>query len=145
MIQYREACQGDIPLLLKLYEQLNPDDQMVDLLVANNIWKTIEQCGTKYFVALDGEKIISSCYISIIPNLTRNGRSIGFIENVITDSLYRQRGIGKRIIEMAIAYARKNNCYKVLLQSSNKREEAHSFYQSIGFNGDSKKAFELRL
>ncbi len=145
MITYREAVKKDIPSLLKLYEQLNPEDTSLDLSMANNIWDKIEKSETKYFIALDHEKIIASCFISIIPNLTRNGQPIGFIENVITDTTYRRKGLGKKVMDMAIEYAKSNNCYKVLLQSNNKRKEAHLFYESIGFNGDSKKAFELRL
>ena len=77
--------------------------------------------------------------------MTRNGKSIGFIENVITDKEYRRKGIGKNIMENAINYAKTQNCYKVILQSGNKRTEAHKFYELLGFDGESKKAFDLRL
>ena len=48
-------------------------------------------------------------------------------------------------MEMAIEYAKENNCYKVTLQSGIKRTEAHKFYEKIGFNGGAKRAFELRF
>jgi GNAT superfamily N-acetyltransferase len=99
----------------------------------------------KYFIAIENNKIISSCYLAIIPNLTRNGKSNGFIENVITDEKYRKKGIGKRIIKMAIEYGKQNNCYKIILQSSFKRKENHIFYEKCGFDGDSKRAFEIRF
>ncbi|MDR1219246.1 MAG: GNAT family N-acetyltransferase, partial [Treponema sp.] len=112
---------------------------------AKNIWNEIKKHNIKYYIAKDNGKIIGSCYICIIPNLTRGGKSIGFIENVITDKEYRRRGIGKRIIGNAVEYAKEQNCYKVILQSGNKRTEAHTFYESIGFDGESKKAFEIRF
>ena len=105
----------------------------------------IEKNNIKYFIAIHNNKIISSCYLAIIPNLTRNGRSNGFIENVITNENYRKKGIGKRIIEMAIEYGKQNNCYKIILQSSFKRKENHIFYEKCGFDGNSKKAFEIRF
>jgi GNAT superfamily N-acetyltransferase len=83
--------------------------------------------------------------LEIIPNLTQNGKSIGFIENVITDKEYRRKGIGKKVMEMAIKYAKETNCYKVLLQSNNKQKDAHKFYENIGFDGNSKRAFEIRM
>ena len=46
---------------------------------------------------------------------------------------------------MAVDYARDLNCYKAILQSGIKRTEAHAFYESIGFDGSSKKAFEMRF
>ena len=99
----------------------------------------------QYFVAKVNGRIIASCYVSVIPNLTRGGKSIGFIENVITDAAYRRKGIGKTIVQHAIAYAKMQNCYKVVLQSGNKRTDAHRFYEFIGFDGETKRAFEIRF
>jgi len=145
MIEYDILAEKELLSLLELYRQLHPGDSMINEFVAKDIWKNIEKQNIKYFVARENGKIIASCYICIIPNLTRDGKSIGFIENVITDIEYRKRGIGKKIMENAIKYAKKQNCYKVLLQSGNKRTDAHGFYESIGFDGESKKAFELRF
>jgi GNAT superfamily N-acetyltransferase len=144
-MEYSVAGKEDLPMILKLYEQLNPEENVINLEAAKNIWKVIEQNNIKYFIAKENNEIIASCYMAIIPNLTRNGQSIGFIENVITDKNNRRKGIGKNVMEMAIKYAKKNNCYKILLQSNNKRKEAHEFYENIGFDGESKKAFEIRL
>jgi GNAT superfamily N-acetyltransferase len=145
MIEYNIAKKEHLPMILELYKQLIPEENPIDIIVANNIWEKIENNDIKYFIAMENKKIISSCYLAIIPNLTRNGKSIGFIENVITDEKYRKKGIGKKIMEMAIEYAKENNCYKVVLQSGIKRVEAHSFYEKIGFDGESKKAYEFRF
>ncbi|MDR1217657.1 MAG: GNAT family N-acetyltransferase [Oscillospiraceae bacterium] len=146
MIEYNVLAEDEIPSLLELYKQLNSRDEIVaDDNAVKNIWDKITSRNIKYFTAKNDERIVSSCYICIIPNLTRGGRSIGFIENVITDKAYRRKGIGKRIVEMALAYAREQNCYKVILQSGKERTQAHQFYESIGFDGESKRAFEVRF
>jgi GNAT superfamily N-acetyltransferase len=146
MIEYNVLTEDEIPSLLELYKQLNPRDEIVaDENAVKNIWDKITSRNIKYFTAKDDERIVSSCYICIIPNLTRGGRPIGFIENVITDKSYRRKGIGKRIVEMALAYASEQNCYKVILQSGKERTPAHQFYESIGFDGESKRAFEVRF
>jgi len=144
MVEYGVLTEHELYSLLELYQQLNADDVINDI-VAKDIWQNIEKQDIKYFIAKENGKIIASCYICIIPNLTRGGKSIGFIENVITDIKYRRKGIGKTVIENAIRYAEDKKCYKVLLQSGKKRVDAHFFYESIGFDGESKKAFELRL
>jgi GNAT superfamily N-acetyltransferase len=145
MIEYGILSEKELVALLELYKQLNPNDNKTDEITAKNIWENIKQQNIKYFIAKENGNIIASCYICIIPNLTRGGKSIGFIENVITDIKYRKRGIGKNIVEKAIQYAAEQDCYKVLLQSGNKRTDAHGFYESLGFDGHSKKAFEIRL
>jgi len=145
MVEYGILAENELSSLLELYKQLNPQENIIDEFSAKNIWKNIENQKIKYFVARENEKIIASCNICIIPNLTRGGKSIGFIENVITDTEYRGKGIGKNIVENAIKYAKEQNCYKVILQSGNKRTDAHGFYESLGFDGDSKRAFEKRF
>ena len=144
VIEYGIAGKEHLPGILTLYKQLVPDDEPLDAVQAEKIWNKIEKQEIKYFIAFDGDRIVSTLYMALVPNLTRKGKSIGFIENVITDEEYRRKGIGKKLIEMALAYAKENNCYKILLQSNNKRKEAHKFYTSCGFNGDSKRAFEFR-
>ena len=144
MVEYDILADNELSSLLELYQQLNSDD-VIDEVIAKNIWKNIKHQNIKYFVAKENGKIIASCYICVIPNLTRGGKSIGFIENVITDVAYRRKGIGKAVMEHAIEYAKEQNCYKVILQSGNKRTDAHLFYGKMGFDGESKKAFEMRF
>jgi len=136
----------DITGILELYKQLYENKVSSDTLEeANKAWDNIETSNIKYFLAKDNDKIIGSCYICIIPSLAFNGKSIGFIEHVIVDENYRRKGIGKKLLETAIEYAKENNCYKVVLQSGIKRIEAHKLYEKLGFNGKSKKAYELRF
>jgi ribosomal protein S18 acetylase RimI-like enzyme len=143
-MEYGIAKKEDIPMILKLYEQLNPEEKVINIKDAKVIWKTIEKNNIKYFIAKEDGKVVSLCYIAIIPNLTRNGKPIGFIENVITDENYRRKGLGKNVMEMAIKFAKESNCYKALLQS-NKKESSQKFYESIGFDGEKKRAFDIRL
>ena len=144
MVEYGLLKENELLSLLKLYQQLNVGE-VIDESTATNVWNNIQQQNIRYFVARENSEIIASCYICIVSNLTRGGKSIGFIENVITDIKYRRKGIGKTVIKNAVQYAKDQNCYKVLLLSGKERIDAHAFYESIGFDGESKKAFELRF
>lgn len=142
----READINDLQGILQLYLQLNPSEQSIEYEVAKTIWMSqIEPQQVRYFVAEEGGAIVSSCYISIIPNLTRQGKSIGYLENLITDLEHRRRGIARQLLCTAIEYAKNNNCYKVVLQSGIRRHDAHLLYEKVGFIGNSKKGFELRF
>ena len=144
-VEFLIARKEHLAGILALYKQLIPDEKPLGAEEAEKLWEKSERQGVTYFVAVDGGKIVSSLYLAVIPNLTRGGRSNGFIENVITDAEYRGRGIGKKLMELAIEYARKNNCYKAVLLSGAKRKEAHSFYEACGFDGNSKRGYEIRF
>jgi ribosomal protein S18 acetylase RimI-like enzyme len=144
-MEYKVAEKNDLLKIIELYKQLSSSNDDFQLEKINKIWDNIENNNIKYFIVKENSEIIGSCYIAIIPNLTFNGKSIGYIENVITDEKHRRRGIGKRLMEMAVKYAQEEDCYKVVLQSGIRRIEAHKFYESIGFDGKSKKAYELRF
>jgi len=146
-MDYRIGNKKDLTGILELYKQLGKSNSSsFTVNEVNKIWDdNIENNNINYFIAEEENKILGSLYICIIPNLSNNGKSIGFIENVIIDEKYRSKGIGKKLMEMAIEYAKENNCYKVTLHSGIKRTEAHKFYEKIGFNGGSKRAFELRF
>lgn len=143
----RELNEKDLESLIKLYEQLDDANGNFTAEDARKIWKTEIEGNKKikYFGAVENGKVISTCYCLIIPNLTRLGSSIAFVENVVTDSEYRGQGLGRKVMEMAIEFARENNCYKVILQSASFRKEAHQFYKNLGFDGESKKAFTMKL
>ena len=89
-------------------------------------------------------RIVSTCYLNIIPNLTRSSRSYAVIENVVTDQAFRGSGYGKRIIQHAIDYAWQMGCYKVMLMTGSKEESTHAFYRACGFDGDEKQAYIVR-
>ncbi len=146
-MEFRELNENDLESLIKLYEQLDGANADFTVEDASSIWKSeIEgNKNIKYFGAFQDGKIVSTCFCLIIPNLTHIGSSACFVENVVTDMAFRGQGLGRKIMEMAIAFARERNCYKVILESASFRKEAHQFYRNLGFDGDAKKAFIMKL
>ena len=146
-MEIRELNEGDLESLVKLYEQLDGSNEGFTVKAARSVWKSeIEgNKNIKYFGAIEDGKVVSTCFCLIIPNLTRLGSSACFVENVVTDKDHRGQGLGKKIMERAIAFARERDCYKVILESASYRKEAHQFYKNLGFDGDSKKAFIMKL
>ena len=145
-MEFRKLTASDLPSLLELYRQLDENDDQCDFEQNKRAWEEIEDnSNIQYFGAIDDGKVISTCYAVYIPNLTRGSRGICFIENVVTDKEYRNRGLASKVIDMAIAFAKEHHCYKAILQSGTSRTEAHRFYENKGFNGTSKKAFDMRL
>lgn len=142
----RKAKASDLEKLLCLYEHLHDDDIAVSKNLLEGVWqKIINSDSFIYFVIEQDDLLVSTCNLTIIPNLTRGGQSIGLIENVVTHREYRNNGLGKIIIEAAVDFAKSRNCYKVMLLSSSKRKEAHQFYEALGFSSTDKIGFSKKL
>ena len=145
-MEIREITENDLNALMELYIQLSPTNIGLSDEKKEIIWSEIQKNkNITYLGVFEDNKLISSCFIAIIPNLTNQGKSIGYIENVITDVNYRRKGVGKKLMQKAIEIAQENNCCKIFLESGISRVEAHKFYKSIGFDDTNKKAFNIRF
>lgn len=142
LIKYDELSE-----LLNLYRQLQPDDPDVyENVELKDTWDSIYNNPNLHYIVVEVDgKLISSCNISIIKNLTRNLRPYGLIENVITDLNYRKKGYATKAINMAVEIARNNNCYKVMLLTGSKKEETLKFYEQAGFIRGKKTGFIKKL
>lgn len=64
--------------------------------------------------------IVATSSILIESKFLHCGSKVGHIEDVVVDKDARGSGLGQKIVEHCIEYARKNGCYKVILDCSNK-------------------------
>jgi GNAT superfamily N-acetyltransferase len=142
----RIAAENDLPALITLYCELNPSDNFSDAAKIESTLRIILNSSFfKLFVLESDGKLVSSCYLNIIPNLSRNCRPYAVIENVITLNAYRKQGYGKQVMKYAVDYAKVQDCYKVMLLTGRKEPSVHSFYQSLGFDGSSKTGYQIRF
>src|SRR5690606_7750404 len=132
------------PQLLALYRQLDPRDKETSLADAATRWRQIKNIpGSDIIVGcLDG-KIVTSCTLIVIPNVTRGGSPYALIENVVTDAACRNRGFGKTLLQQAARRAWDAGCYKVMLLTGSKKAETLAFYERAGFE-QSKTGFQMR-
>ena len=142
LIRYEELGQ-----LLELYALLHPEDPAIakDLGLKRR-WDDIfnDPCLFYPVVEADG-KIVSSCNLAIIKNLTRGMRPYGMVEHVITHPDYRKRGYGTAVLRKAVDIAREKNCYKVMLMTGHKDGETLRFYERAGFARGVKTGFIIQL
>lgn len=143
-VTIRRAQAEDLDDLLALYAELNPADPPVDAVLAARSWAQIlasEMIGVH--VAEAEGRVVATCTIVIVPNLTRGARPYAMIENVVTAAHARGQGLARRVIEAAAAQAWAADCYKVMLMTGRSDPAVHRFYEGCGFRRG-KTAFELR-
>lgn len=108
----------------------------------NELWKQIMADKNHHIiVAIEDEKIVSSCVLVIVLNLTNQQRPYGLIENVITDKDYRNKGLATACLQYAKELAERKNCYKIMLLTGAKDENTLRFYEKAGYNKNDKTAF----
>ena len=142
----REINKSELQGLLALYQHLHAsDDPFPDSNAVNEVWGQINSDDSlRYFGLYDSGHLVSSCTISIIPNLTRGCRPYGVIENVVTHGEFRRKGYGRAVLQHTLAHAWMSKCYKVMLLTGRMDEETYLFYESAGYERGKKQAFEAR-
>ena len=92
-----------------------------------------KQGGNELLVAeLDGA-VVGCLQLTLIPGLSRLGTTRAQIEGVRVDARARGRQIGEALVRAAIDRARAAGCGLVQLTTDRTREDAHRFYERLGF------------
>ncbi|MBV7668567.1 GNAT family N-acetyltransferase [Streptomyces halstedii] len=132
-ITVRSAVEVDLSVLLALYSELNPDDPQLPETSADAIWAAISrQQGRTILVAETGGTVAGTADCIVMPNLTRGGRAILFVENVVVASSFQRRGVGRQLMEAAVRLGESAGCYKVQLLAADDAY-VHTFYEACGF------------
>lgn len=135
-VTIREARDADLPAVLALYAQPGMDDgDVLTLDQARAIWQQFARYPSyRLFVAEDiGGEVVATYALLVMHNLAHRGTPSAIAEDVVVSPAQQGRGIGRALMAHALAQARAAGCYKLALSSNAKRESAHAFYRSLGF------------
>ena len=80
-----------------------------------------------------GSEIAGTYSLVIMEKLGKRGTPAGVVEDVAVLPSRQGQGIGRAMMEHARAECRRAGCYKLALSSNLRREDAHRFYESLGF------------
>jgi len=134
-IHFRAASKADLPDILRLHAQPEMDDGKV--LSVTEAEQGLDRIARypdyKLYVAIRDDHIVGTFALLIMDNLGHQGAPSGVIEDVVVDPQYQGQGIGKAMVQYALGVCGEKGCYKVALSSNLKRERAHAFYESLGF------------
>lgn len=144
MATARSIREDELEELLDLYRMLNPDDPVLDPedpAVRSRFRALRESDDYEVAVIEHDDRLVASCVLSITPNLTRGGRPLTIIENVVTHEDFRGRGFGSRVLDYAADVAAGCDCYKVMLLTGTDEEWKLDFYEGCGFDREDKTGF----
>jgi GNAT superfamily N-acetyltransferase len=130
-----EAKESDLPVILQLYSQLGQDDgQTLSTEEARSLFARISRYPDYHLYLASLEEItVGTFALLIMDNLAHLGAKSAILEDVVVAEGFRNRGVGKRMIYYAHNLCWQKGCYKMAFTSNIKREDAHRFYESLGF------------
>ena len=150
----------DISLRTAVTEDI---DAMVDLMVGGRLETDAhDEPGDRdeYVAALDeidrdpsasvivavnhGVDVVGMLQLVTFRHLQHHGGRCAQIESMHVRHDLRYSGIGGKLLDHAVEFARAAGCYRVQLTSNNARHDAHRFYERHGFVG-SHRGFKRTL
>lgn len=132
MATIRECTQDDFQNVFPLFQQLWIGKPINETDLHRVFEQGLSSPSQVYLCAVKGWKLVGFCSMTINNNLWIEG-NIGHIDELIVDSTYRGKGIGRKLIERMKEIAQINCCRIVELDSGLNRKNAHDFYDHVGF------------
>ncbi|WP_431688065.1 N-acetyltransferase family protein [Hahella sp. NBU794] len=125
----RRAEAADASALLPLIEQLGYSLTLTQL--DRTLSTLIHDSHAHFMVAVSGDELLGF----IQSNLKRTLVAGGYVEivSLVVDERARGQGVGGKLIESVKEWAKQQGVFKIRLGSRIHREQAHQFYEGLGF------------
>ncbi|MFF7439555.1 GNAT family N-acetyltransferase [Streptomyces sp. NPDC008122] len=144
----RPATRAELPAVLAL---LADEDRVVDpaSVVVTEAYERafadIEADPRNEMLVLVDDGLVLGCLqATYVPGLGKGGAERALIEAVRIRADRRGDGLGRELMERAVARAKERGCALVQLTSNKQRTDAHRFYARLGF-ARSHDGFKLAL
>ena len=134
-IALRAARLPDLERLLALYRALDVGPEPA-LPLADAQAKFLDLTwnpGHRIYVAVTDEEIVGTFALITIGGLAHGARHSYIVEDVVVAEGMRGLGIGRTMMRFAMEACASERGYKLVLSSHLRREEAHGFYEGLGF------------
>ena len=140
----RKATHNDILRILELLSQVNDvhADGRPDFFIKGKrkyneeeLLKIINDDTTPVFVYVENDDIKGYAFC-VIQNLSqcdnlRPDKSL-YIDDICVDENYRRHGVGKKLYEHVVQFAKEEKCFNITLNVWAKNPGAQAFYESMG-------------
>jgi GNAT superfamily N-acetyltransferase len=138
---FRLAQRSDLPSIVRMLadDELGSQREKYAEPLPESYYAAFEQIdgdpNHELIVAeLNGE-VIGTLQLMFLPSISFQGGLRAQVESVRVDKPYQGQGIGSEMMKWTIARARERGAHVVQLTTHKSREDAHRFYERLGFKG----------
>ena len=129
-VAIRDAIVEDNATMARLLDELgypsSPDG------VRQRLARLLPRDDTRVFVAERGASILGALALHRMPVLTSINDIAMILALVVTEEA-RRTGVGRRLVDRAEEEARLWGCGRIMVTSAERRTEAHTFYERLGY------------
>ena len=129
----RSAASGDAARIAELLTELGYPVGADE--VAKRLAYWLPDDASQLLVAEVDGLIVGSISLHAIPYLERSGRWLR-IESLVVDARMRRVGAGRTLMAAAERQARAWGCLQIEVTSKRSRDDAHAFYDELGFEDE---------
>jgi ribosomal protein S18 acetylase RimI-like enzyme len=137
--QLRIASFDDLPDIVGMLADdfLGGTREKVEETISENYIRAFHEIendpNNELIVAVLNGKIVGTFQLTYTPSLSFQGGKLCTVESVRVDSNLRGQGIGREMMLWAIERAKEKGCVSMQLTTHKERENAHRFYDKLGF------------
>ena len=138
-IIFRAATRADVPSIVRMLadDELGSQRECYEDPLPESYLRAFEQIENdpnhELIVAeLNGE-VVGTLHLTFLRSISYQGGLRAQVESVRVDRKYQNRGIGSKMMEWTIKRAKGRGAHLVQLTTHTSREDAHRFYERLGF------------
>lgn len=138
-VVFRRAERADLPSIVRMLaeDDLGSQRERFEDPLPESYYSAFEQIdkGSNHeliVAELDGE-VIGTLHLIFLPSISYQGGLRAQVESVRVDRNWRNRGIGGELMNWVIERAKARGAHLIKLTSHKSREDAHRFYERLGF------------
>jgi GNAT superfamily N-acetyltransferase len=138
-VQYRLATRTDLPAIVRMLaeDELGAQRDRIETPLPQTYYAAFEaidrEPNNELIVAEMGGEVIGTLQLMFLQSISYQGGTRAQVESVRVAQHIRGLGIGAEMMKWAIERARQRGCHLMQLTSHKSREDAHRFYERLGF------------
>jgi ribosomal protein S18 acetylase RimI-like enzyme len=141
LVQFRPARREDLPDIVRMLadDELGNQREKCEDPLPESYYAAFEQIKSDpnqelIVTEFDG-KVIGTLHLMFLPSISYQGQLRAQVESVRVDREYQNRGIGGEMMQWTIKRAKERGAHMMQLTSHKSRQDAHRFYERLGFKG----------
>ena len=140
-VLFRLARRADLPSIVQMLadDDLGSTRERYEEPLPETYYEAFQQIENdpnhELIVAEKDGEVIGTLHLMFLPSISFQGGLRAQVESVRVDRRFQNQGIGSALMQWSIARAKQREAHVVQLTTHKTREDAHRFYERLGFKG----------